>query len=477
MRRSIATGLGLGRLLLGAFAGGFLAGSLAQAEETFPAHGPYFPVDDRVVEDRWHVERTVVVLQRHPRNPVLTRGHSWEGNGAYAGTVLRDPNDGLFKMWYGVFSEHNYRNRLPFSYNVCYAESQDGLVWDRPVLGLFDYEGSKENNVIALGREKTQQIDVELRPHGLGAGPRFFSIHNEKGGVFVATSQDGKAFRFLQEDSAVPYHSDTHNNFVYDDVRRRWLMFVRPEAYAGAGLPHVGRRRIAVKESTDLWTWTQERTVLVPEENDPDYFYGMTVFRRGDLFFGALQLYETQHHHIDLELVWSPDGYRWSRLPVRERARLLSHGPDGEWDHGMVLMADRPIDVGDELWFYYGATDVPHTAFGSAAIGIARTATDRLVSVSGGAERNGRLLTRPFVVTGDLLLNARAEGSLTVSVHTENDKPLPEWSREACTDFRGNALRARVLWGERGLAALQGQRVRLRFYLDHAELFAFDMKK
>jgi hypothetical protein len=441
----------------------------------FPAKGPYFLVDDRVVEDRWHVERGVVPLERHTRNPVLVKKHPWEGNGAYAGSVLRDPRDGLFKMWYGVFHEHNYFKRLPFSYNACYAESRDGIVWERPSLGVFDHQGSKENNIIRLGREKTQQIDVELRPRALEPGPAFVAIHNEKGGVFVSTSDDGKAFRFTQEKSAVPYHSDTHNNFVYDEVRDRWLMFVRPKAYAGAGLKNVGRRRVAVKESTDLKAWTKERTVLVPDENDPDHFYGMTVFRCGDLFFGALQLYETKHHHIDLELTWSPDGYRWSRLPQRERARWLSHGPDGEWDDGMVLMADAPLRVDDELWFYYGGTDVPHNSFGNAAIGIARTRSARLVSLHAGEGRNGRVLTRPFVVAGDLSINARVTGSLQVSVHTADDDPLPGWSREECAPLRGDALEAPARWGGRGLGVLRGQQVRLRFYLDGATLYAFDM--
>jgi len=92
--------------------------------------------------------------------------------------------------------------------------------------------------------------------------------------------------------------SDTHNNFIYDEINDRWLMYVRPRAFAGNDLKHVGRRRVAVKESPDLVKWTHEQTVLVPEENDPDYFYAMTVFRRGDLFFGQLQMYETVFHPL-----------------------------------------------------------------------------------------------------------------------------------------------------------------------------------
>ena len=107
-----------------------------------PAKGPYFPVDERIIEDRWELSRKVVPLQRHPSNPLFKGEHPWEGTGPAPQTVFRDPDDGLLKMWYGVWNKYNYENGLPFSYNICYAESSDGLKWNKPVLNLFDHHNS-----------------------------------------------------------------------------------------------------------------------------------------------------------------------------------------------------------------------------------------------------------------------------------------------------------------------------------------------
>jgi hypothetical protein len=214
----------------------------------------------------------------------------------------------------------------------------------------------------------------------------------------LSTSSDGKTFDIIRDEPLVAYHSDTHNNIVYDEVRDRWLMYLRPqrERYAAAGLEGVGRRRVAVKESHDLLTWTPERIVLIPEENDPDYFYGMTVFRRGDLFFGALQPYETERHTIHSELAWSADGWRWNRLPERDDARFLSCGPPGSWDDGMVFLVDRPIERDNELWFYYCGCDGPHnTRDRASAAGLATTRRDRLFGAVGKQGQDARLLTSP----------------------------------------------------------------------------------
>jgi hypothetical protein len=153
------------------------------ARAAVPAKGPYFPVDERVVEDRWHLQRFVVPLARHAANPVVTKEHPWEGGGANVQSVLVDPADGRFKMWYSVWDAYNYEHKLPFSYNVCYAESTDGIEWSKPTLGLFEYQGNRRNNLILLGKNKTQNIDVEFDPRA-AAGPRFWRSTMTRVGSF-----------------------------------------------------------------------------------------------------------------------------------------------------------------------------------------------------------------------------------------------------------------------------------------------------
>jgi hypothetical protein len=77
------------------------------------AKGPYFVCDSRVVEDRWQLERFVVPPKRHPKNPLIVREHPWEGTGPYmGGSVLFDPQDRMFKMWYSVWSNNAYHNNF-----------------------------------------------------------------------------------------------------------------------------------------------------------------------------------------------------------------------------------------------------------------------------------------------------------------------------------------------------------------------------
>ena len=49
-------------------------------------------------------------------------------------------------MWY--IAENNLDG--PREYRVCYAESRDGVHWERPALGLIEYNGSTANNLVDL---------------------------------------------------------------------------------------------------------------------------------------------------------------------------------------------------------------------------------------------------------------------------------------------------------------------------------------
>ena len=64
---------------------------------------------------------------------------SWEidetGSGSFYTTIFQDGD--VYRMYYRGHSTL-----------LCYAESQDGINWNRPNLGLVDHNGSDQNNII-----------------------------------------------------------------------------------------------------------------------------------------------------------------------------------------------------------------------------------------------------------------------------------------------------------------------------------------
>ncbi|HPA47178.1 MAG TPA: hypothetical protein PLG59_02065 [bacterium] len=418
------------------------------------------------------LERFVVPLRRHADNPLIVRDRPWEGTGPHAGgSVLIDPEDSLFKMWYSVWNSHAYYNKLPFSYNVCYAESEDGIRWRKPNLGVFDYEGNRENNCIRLGTDKTQNIDVCLNPRPDRYPGKYLAIHNQKGGVFVSSSQDGKSFEVIEQNPAISYHSDTDNNFIYDPVRDRWLMFCRPRAWAG---DH--RRRVAMKESADLFYWTHERTILIPTETEKPEFYGMTVFRLADLFFGSLQIYDRETGLMHAELAWSADGEHWEQLPTHPP--FFERGPQGSWDAGMVMLAESPVAVGDELWFYYGGFPLDHNSKEEnvTAVGLAVAERDRLIGVRPSSDEDGLMMTRPFLRTDGctLVVNARIQGKISAEIHTDNHKIISGFAFDDCNPVTESGFEQEITWKGKSLGDVPEQEIRILFRLSKAELFTFD---
>ena len=89
--------------------------------------------------------------------------HPWEGVGTkysatwFPGTVLRD--EGVFKMWYmGMM----YTGSGVANY-TCYATSDDGISWTKPNLGMVDFGGNTNNNIIG-GGSASVSIDEAAEP-------------------------------------------------------------------------------------------------------------------------------------------------------------------------------------------------------------------------------------------------------------------------------------------------------------------------
>ncbi len=106
-------------------------------------------VDDFLVET---MRGDIHLELHHPtrREIVFKTDAPWEGNAAAYQSVFQDGK--LYRMYY---HGGHYRNGGPPSqvldehpWVFCYAESDDGIHWRRPELGLFEFGGSRANNII-----------------------------------------------------------------------------------------------------------------------------------------------------------------------------------------------------------------------------------------------------------------------------------------------------------------------------------------
>ncbi len=95
------------------------------------------------------------------RNVALVTGEPWEGNASFYRTVFQDGN--TYRMYYGAWHYEttetgmSYPNR-PY---LCYAESSDGIRFRKPKLGLVEFRGSTDNNIVL---SETTLSSVEADP-------------------------------------------------------------------------------------------------------------------------------------------------------------------------------------------------------------------------------------------------------------------------------------------------------------------------
>ena len=96
-------------------------------------------VDDHIVDRLSEVTQTM--HRPVPQDVVMRFDRPWEGNSCNYISVIED--GGVYHMYYHGsnvdYTQGNMTNRHAF---VCYAESTDGVRWERLSLGLVEFRGS-----------------------------------------------------------------------------------------------------------------------------------------------------------------------------------------------------------------------------------------------------------------------------------------------------------------------------------------------
>lgn len=201
----------------------------------------------------------VATFDQEPCNitPVISVDREWEERLTYFSVLQTDTT---LLMYYTVIKDGR---RF-----LCYASSQDGYVWEKPVLNRFEYNGSTRNNILLTGIidgccvfRKDEYI--------------YFSAMGEDQRLHLYKSVNGLDFEKL-ESFDVNYYVDGQYQIIYDPSLSHFKIFFRGyrKADKRSHYNHSDSiyRTVVYTETGDI-----ENYKLLYDENRVYYRYGFPV--------------------------------------------------------------------------------------------------------------------------------------------------------------------------------------------------------
>lgn len=216
-----------------------------------------------------------------PREIALEHDLPWEGTGCIYHCVFLDGD--LFRMYYRGYNvnpsyESSKSGQVTHKLGL-YAESHDGIHWRKPELGLYQFNGSKANNIVlANGDLDGVTIDPSemaiFKDENPAAPPdaRYKALvltrhaeHNTRG-LIALKSADGLRWTPLVKHPVITDGAFDSQNLAFWDAehsvyRAYWRYFDR----GTPDQPYVGIRSIRTATSKDFIRWNNQRDLVYPD--------------------------------------------------------------------------------------------------------------------------------------------------------------------------------------------------------------------
>ncbi len=430
--------------------------------------------------DGWLIDRMRGVELRLNRpiaqEVVMVFDKPWEGNTSAYVTVFRDGP--IFRMYYrGCHYDWDTKN---IAHSVtCYAESEDGIHWRRPELGIFDFNGSKRNNIVWMGLGNHNFTPFKDANPDCGPNERYKAVASAEKGLLAFRSADGIHWEMIQDDPVITEGAfDSQNLAFWDSLAGRYVEYHRGW--------RDGVREIMTSTSQDFINWTKPRYLdfgALPREQ----LYTNAIvpyFRAPHIYLGFPKRFLPERKKVaehplpglsDGVFMSSRDGLHWNRWleafirPGPQRERWWERNNMTAW--GILVTKASIAGMPDELSLYC------NEGYYTEGCRLRRHTlrVDGFVSAHA-PYSGGELVTRPFLFEGSkLVLNysTSAAGSIRVEVADERGRPIPGFERESCEEIYGDEVEHAVEWAPgRDLGSLAGRPVRLRFELKDADLYS-----
>jgi hypothetical protein len=468
-------------------------------------------VDDHLI----HTTTARLALQKPERREVCFRFDApWEGTGSGYPVLLKA--DGAFRLYYGaayltspdgakLYNGEAERKKHPVY--ACCIESDDGIHWSRPRLGVVDYQGSRDNNIVFTKEKLDNFIPfLDSNPACLPE-ERFKAFEGGWRKLSAYKSPDGWHWTPMF-DGPLPIQGafDSSNLAFWDATRGQYWAYVRDFHNVPGEDVNKGVRDISWCTSKDFRHW--DGPELLDFRGSPDiplYVSAVTPYYRAPHLFLGFPV-----RYVERES-WSP-AFDQLPDPAHRRNRMKHHPRYGLAVTDCVFMSSRdgklwrrseeaflrPGISWDNNWIYgdcylaIGMQETPSDLKGAPAeismyamenhwkdnkeLRRYTIRPDGFMALS--ADAKGReTVTRPFTFQGGTLslnVSTAAVGGMKVELQEIGGRRIEGFTLEDCDEIFGDRLDYAVSWrGSRDVSRLAGRAVRMRFVMYDTDLYSF----
>ena len=414
-----------------------------------------------------------VSLQLTPpvkREIVLVTDKPWEGPDSAYFSVFQD----------GPLVRLYYRGIVPagdtsIGQVTCYAESTDGIHFTRPNLGLVEFEGSKENNIIYRGIEAHNFAPFRDANPAARPEERYKAMAGIQSKLYAFVAPDGIHWTKLQADPVMTKGAfDSLNLSFWDERTQNYRCFSR--FFDG------DVRAIQSCTSTDFIHWADPVPNRYPKRAPKEHFYtngtrpcpgAPHIYLAFPKRFVPERKKFADYKEMgvsDAVFLSSRDGENWDRTFLEA---LVRPGPDNRnWTQRSNMPAWGIVQLDPTEFSMYITEHYEWPDHRLRRITVRRHGFASAHASAAG----GEFTTRPVTFTGkNLILNyaTSAAGAIQVEVQDAQGKPIEGRSLADMPVLFGDELDAVASWKSGSdLSSLIGKPLRFRFVMKDADLFA-----
>lgn len=428
-------------------------------------------------------------------NPLFTQDQPWEiriDNG-YP-NVLYDPEERIFRCYYTLFtddldtegttlaerSSRDYLPRMDRVTSLAYAESRDGIHWEKPALNRVEWRGNKMNNILFLFAHGT---GVMMDSHDSDSGKRYkmvtkVDIPGKGTHMAVAFSPDGKDWSEL---IPWPEHNppaDSHNLPFWNEDEGCYVLLSR--------VWKDGIRMTTLSRSSDFIHWSEPEETLRGRGFEAQV-YSMPVFYWNHMYLGLASIIhegdrtDADFDRVDCELTWavSPEHFDFVAPGQPVIPRGEGSYPTGEFDCGCIYASPPVMDSENNLWIYYMGGNGKHTNFRETSLARAKWQPDRFAAMVPKRPEEETLLTSNrmrFMGSSLEILAEPLDKDKAVSLqcqlhHIWTSPPIEGFEYEKSRVFETGDGWYRIQWPS-GMERLDGEKGCMKLKLKNLKVWA-----